>query len=85
VLNSKLLTTLDAFKLRDDKYTFFSHPTQTETLFSNSKAFKTLMKFFSVWCFKIKIFKNDYVRLFALIEKADFLAKRFKFLFNLNE
>jgi hypothetical protein len=87
MLNSKLLTTLDAFKLRDDKYTFlFLYcPTQTERfLFSNSKAFKTLMKFLVFGVSKLKSSRTIMFDSFALIENADFLPN-VKFLFNLNE
>jgi hypothetical protein len=52
VLNSELVTTLDAFKLRDDKYTFlFESPnTNKDFLFLLiPKAFKIVNEIFSIW------------------------------------
>ena len=65
MLNSELLTTLEAIKLRDDKYTFlFDSPnTNSDFLFSNPKAFKTLMKFLVLGASNSKfVEKGDYVR-----------------------
>jgi hypothetical protein len=56
VFNSELVITLEAFKLRDDKYTFLfvSPNTNKDFLFSNPKAFKTLMKFLVFGASKLK-------------------------------
>jgi hypothetical protein len=53
-------------------------------LFSNSKAFKTLMKFLVFGVSKLKSSRTIMFDSFALIEKADFLPT-LQVLFNLNE
>jgi hypothetical protein len=87
VLNSELVTTLEAFKLRDDKYTFlFESPnTIKDFLFSIPKALKNEMNFFVFGTSKLKSSTTIKFDSFAFKEKADFLAKRFKLLFNLKE
>src|SRR5690606_26086848 len=57
--------------------------TNRDFLFSKSKAFKTATKFFVFGDSKLKSSNTTIDFSFALILKADFLAKRFKFLFNL--
>ena len=56
VLISEALTTLELFKLRDDKYTFaFSLPnTNKDFLESNSNAFNTFTKFLVFGVSKLK-------------------------------
>jgi len=73
--------------LRDDKYTFlFDSPnTNKDFLFSNPKAFKTLMNFLVFGASKLKSSTTTKFDSFAFIEKADFLANLFKFLFSLKE
>jgi hypothetical protein len=76
VLNSELVTTLEAFKLRDDKYTFlFESPnTNKDFLFSNPKALKTDKKFLVLGVSKVKSSTTIKLDSFAFNEKADQFA-----------
>ena len=87
MFNSEVVTTSEPFKLRDDKYTLlFDVPnTNRDFLFCRSKAFNTAVKFLVFGVSKLKSSKTIIDFSFALIDKADFLAKRFKFLFNLKD
>ena len=82
MLNSELVTTLEAFKLREDKYTFlFESPnTNKDFLFSKPKALKTEIKFFVFGVSNVKSSTTTKLDSFAFKEKADFLANLFKFL-----
>ena len=80
MLNSELLITLEPFKLRDDKYTFlFDSPnTNKDFLFSNPKAFKTLMKFLVFLGPNFKAVTENSAGIDSLTAELKFLVEPFK-------
>jgi hypothetical protein len=74
MLNSKLLYNAMPLNCVTTNIHFYLYHPQTEIFFSNSKAFKTLMKFLVFGVSKLKSSRTIMFDSFALIEKADFFC-----------
>ena len=76
VLNPELLTTLEFFKLREDRYTLLfsdSPKTNNDFLESNSNAFNTLIKFLVLGASKLK----SSITQFEKLNNAQYYNARF--------